>query len=103
MHAGSLILLIQRLKKIFGYASEEMLGNNISMLMPDSYRRNHDSYMTNYAETGEKKVFGVGREVEGQRKDRAVFPMSLALSELIEDGARIFTGIVCDITARKNF
>lgn len=64
-------------ERMFGYSADEVIGKNIKMLMPEKYARDHDSYVNNYIQTGIKKVIGSGREVEGLRKDRSVFPMHL--------------------------
>jgi signal transduction histidine kinase/ActR/RegA family two-component response regulator len=71
------------------------------MLMPEPYRAQHDSYIDNYLRTGEKKIIGIGREVEGRRKDGTIFPIDLAVSETPFGSHRIFTGTVRDITERK--
>ncbi|HYG90580.1 MAG TPA: PAS domain S-box protein [Azospirillum sp.] len=86
---------------IFGYAAEEMVGQNVKMLMPEPYRSAHDQYLERYLKTGERKVIGIGREVEGRRKDGSIFPMDLAVGETEVSGRRIFAGIVRDITERK--
>ncbi|MBN4016374.1 PAS domain S-box protein [Rhodospirillaceae bacterium AH-315-P19] len=90
-------------EQIFGYAAETVIGKNIRMLMPPSDRGQHDGYLKHYLETGERKIMGIGRDVEGQRKDGSYFPMHLAISEaILDDGnQRIFTGIVTDSTVRK--
>ena len=87
--------------KTFGYASEEMIGQNVRMLMPSPYSEGHDQYLTNYLTTGQRKIIGIGREVVGLRKDGTTFPVDLSVSEVRVGGRRIFTGIVRDITARK--
>ena len=87
--------------RVFGYSPEEMTGQNVSMLMPRSYARNHDRYISNYLRTGKRKVMGIGREVEGRRKNGDVFPMELALSEFRSQGALYFAGIVRDISERR--
>ena len=87
--------------RMFGYGLEEMLGRNISMLMPERYASRHDGYLAHYRETGERHVIGVGREVEGRRKDGSTFPMELSVGEAMVDGRAVFTGIVRDISARK--
>lgn len=87
--------------KIFGYEAQEVIGENINMLMPEPYHSAHDSYLNNYLSTGLRKVIGIGREVSGRRKDGSVFPMDLAVTEMIQNGQRMFTGIVRDITERK--
>jgi PAS domain S-box-containing protein len=88
-------------ERIFGYPSAEVIGQNVRMLMPEPYRREHDGYVGNYVRTGEAKVIGIGREVQGRRKDGTVFPLDLAISEFHTGGRRQFTGIVRDITERK--
>jgi two-component system, sensor histidine kinase len=88
-------------ERIFGYRIDEMVGHKVNMLMPDPYRSAHDSYLERYLTTGERRIIGIGREVHGQRKDGSIFPMELSVGEALIGGARIFTGIVRDITKRK--
>jgi two-component system, LuxR family, sensor kinase FixL len=88
-------------ERLFGYTRAELIGRNVSVLMPSPYKEEHDSYMSNYVTTGHRKIIGIGREVVGQRKDGSVFPMDLSVGELNVGGKRLFTGIVRDITVRK--
>lgn len=88
-------------ERLFGYAPADLIGRNISMLMPSPHREHHDAYLARYLSTGEARVIGIGREVEGLRRDGTTFPLELALSEVPGKGRRRFTGIVRDITARK--
>ena len=88
-------------QRIFGYTVEEVLGNNVSMLMPDPYRGEHDGYLSAYMDTGIPRIIGTGREVEGRRKDGSTFPVDLAVSEVRLEGRRLFTGFVRDITSRR--
>ena len=87
--------------RIFGYEAHELIGHNVRMLMPEPYRGQHDGYLANYRRTGERKIIGIGREVEGRRKDGSTFPLELAVSETWLGARRIFTGLVRDITERK--
>lgn len=87
--------------RIFGYTPEEIVGRNVSVLMPSPDCEKHDSYIANYLRTGKAKIIGIGREVVGQRKDGATFPMDLSISEVRLGDRRIFTGLVRDITERK--
>lgn len=86
-------------ERMFGYTSEEMLDRNVSMLMPEPYRSQHDHYMGRYSETGEKRIIGIGREVAGQRKDGSIFPIYLAVGEFDMQGERFFSGIITDLSA----
>ena len=88
--------------KLFGFASAtELVGRNVSILMPSSHGQQHDEYIARYIRTGEARVVGIGRELEAVRRDGSIFPIELAVSEVPGDGARYFTGIIRDISARK--
>jgi PAS domain S-box-containing protein len=88
-------------ERLFGYLESELVGKNVSVLMPAPYRVQHDGYLSHYMRTGEKKIIGSGREVTGQRKDGSVFPMDLAVAEMHFGERRMFTGMVRDISERK--
>lgn len=88
-------------ERMFGYTKEEMIGHNVSMLMPAPYRDLHDSYLDNYKRTGVRKIIGIGRETLARRKDGSVFPMDLSVGEVKLASGRIFTGIIRDISDRK--
>ncbi|WP_444846630.1 sensor histidine kinase [Duganella caerulea] len=88
-------------ERMFGYAEAEVAGRNVSMLMPQPHRAQHDGYLAHYRETGEKRIIGKGREVEGLRKDGSVFPMELSVVEMQIGARRMFTGMVRDISERK--
>jgi two-component system sensor kinase FixL len=89
-------------ERLFGYASAEVVGRNVSILMPAPYRGAHDGYMHHYLTTGEKRIIGIGRVVVGQRADGATFPMDLAVGEVNIAGRRLFTGFVRDLTEHQH-
>ena len=88
-------------ERLFGYRADEVMNKNVKMLMPPSYSSQHDDYVKNFLQTGERKIIGIGREVTGLRKDGSTFPMDLSVGEAKQDGASIFVGIIHDLTARK--
>ena len=88
-------------ERIFGYSADEVIGRNVSMLMPEPHRSEHDGHLERYRQTGERRIIGIGREVRGCRKDGTEFPMDLAVSSTNVDNRRIFTGLIRDITERK--
>jgi chemotaxis family two-component system sensor kinase Cph1 len=98
---GVVDLINPAAEKIFGYRAEEVIGQNVSMLMPLPYSAEHDRYLGNYHNTGEARIIGIGREVVGRRKDGTVFPMDLSVSEVRLPNRRLFTGFVRDISERK--
>lgn len=88
-------------ERVFGYAEAELLGRNISALMPAPYREEHDHYLERYLDTGVPRIIGIGREVVAQRKDGSTFPIDLAVGEFVSGAERGFVGILRDITQRK--
>lgn len=88
-------------ERMFGYAAHEVLGHNVSMLMPRPYCDEHDRYLKHYLTTGERKIIGIGREAVARRKDGSEFPIDLAVGEAVVNGERVFTGIIRDLTVRK--
>ena len=98
---GRITLFNQAARNIFGYKEKEVLGKNISMLMPEPYRGEHDGYLHKYASTGRKKIIGSGREMTGLRKDGKTFPLYLAVSEFRTSEGLSYTGIVRDISDQR--
>lgn len=88
--------------KLFGYLQEEVMGRNISMLMPEPHHSAHDGYLDHYKQTGEKHIIGLGREVRGLRKDGSTFPFRLAVSEVQYENRKIYTGFIHDLSKEKH-
>lgn len=88
-------------ERIFGYEAAEVIGRNVTILMPSPDRERHDEYLARYLRTGERRIIGIGREVRGRRKDGTVFPLYIAIGETCLGERRTFTGILRDISAAK--
>ncbi|TWX63424.1 PAS domain S-box protein [Colwellia demingiae] len=88
-------------ERIFKYTSAEVMGLNIKMLMPQPYKDEHDGYLSNFLGGGSPKIIGKQREVTGLRKTGETFPMDLSVAEASVGSESFFTGIVRDITKRK--
>ena len=87
---------------LFGYTPEEVIGHNISMLMPEPDHSRHDQYLSRYRETREPHIIGKGREVKGKKKDGSLFPFRLAVSEVQYAGRIIYNGFIHDLSREKN-
>lgn len=98
---GQIISVNPAAQKLFGYHKSELLNSNVSKLMPPPFCDEHDQYLTSYQETGKPKIIGVGREVEGLRKDGSQFPMWLSVTEYYKDGSLYYAGIIHDLSEVK--
>jgi len=85
----------------FGYRPDEVIGLNVTCLMPEPDRSRHHTYIGRYLETGERRVIGIGREVLGRRRDGSTFPLDLAVTEFTVKGERRFLGLLRDVSERK--
>ena len=88
-------------ERLFGYRLGGLLGENVAILMPEPYGSEHDRYLRNYLETGQRKIIGIGREVSGRRRDGSTFPMYLSVAEVHNVDRRYFAGIIHDLSAQK--
>lgn len=98
---GFILRANQATERLFGYSGDYLVGKNVSMLMPEPYRSEHDGYLGRYLRTGEARIIGIGREVEAQKADGEVFPIALAVSEIKWEDKSWFTGIIHDLTMRR--
>ncbi len=98
--AGTIQLVNPAVRKLFGYAAQDLLGENVKILMPEAWRDEHDGYLARYRETGEKRIIGIGRQVEGRRCDGSTFPLDLTVSEVRLGDELFYLGMLRDITER---
>jgi two-component system, LuxR family, sensor kinase FixL len=89
-------------ERLFGFTPEEVVGQNVSVLMPSPYREEHDGYLARYRATGDRYIIGIGRIIVGRRKDGTTFPMELTVGEVNLPGTQLFTGFVRDLTERRD-
>lgn len=99
--AGSMLEFNPAAELLFGYGQDEVIGQDVSMLMPEPHRSRHADYIVRFLTSREAKIIGIGRQVEGQRKDGSVFPMELAVGEVVDGVNARFVGIVRDLTQQK--
>ena len=98
---GNIITFNRAAERMFGYTAAEVLGANVSVLMDEPYRSQHDRYVARYLETGDPHIIGKGREVEARRANGELFPVSLAVGEASDGDKRRFVGIVRDLSAQR--
>ncbi len=87
-------------ERLFERTAESMIGLNVRELMSEPHREAHDGYLAGYIATGDRKIIGIGRAVEGRRSDGSTFPLELSVAEWWADGERFFTGVMRDVTER---
>ena len=98
---GAIISFSAAGERMFGYAEADLIGENVSTLMPSPDREQHDSYLEHYRRTGERKMIGIGRITTARRRDGSTFPIELTVGEANPEGRRIFTGFIRDLTERQ--
>ena len=88
-------------ERMFGYSEAEVLGENVSMLMPSPDRERHDGYLERYMRTGERRIIGIGRVLTARHRDGTTFPIELSVGEARIENDRVFTGFIRDLTERQ--
>lgn len=98
---GRILSFSAAAEKMFGYSEQEVVGENVSMLMPSPDRERHDGYLKNYETTGQRKIIGIGRVTTARHRDGSTFPIELSVGEAWIGDRRIFTGFIRDLTERQ--
>lgn len=98
---GTILLFSTAAERMFGYAEAEVLGENVSMLMPSPDRERHDGYLQRYHDTGERKIIGIGRLTTARHREGHTFPIELSVGEAWTESGRLFTGFIRDLTERQ--
>ncbi|MBV7256603.1 PAS domain S-box protein [Pacificimonas sp. WHA3] len=98
---GIIQSLGQAVQTMFGYAHDELVGQNVAILMPSPDREQHDGYIERFLTTGEPRIIGIGRQVRGRRKDGELFPLFLRVAEVWDGGEPMFLGMLHDLTEEE--
>ena len=96
-----ILLFNSACERLFGRVAADVVGRNVSVIMPPDYAAEHDGYVAHYLATGERRIIGIGREVRGQHSDGTVFPVELSVGEAHTPDGRQFIGILRDLRPRK--
>ena len=96
--SGNILSFSTGAELMFGYSEAEVLGENVSLLMPSPDRERHDGYLRQYIKTGERRVIGIGRVTTARARDGATFPIDLSVGELKLADKRLFAGFIRDLT-----
>jgi PAS domain S-box-containing protein len=95
---GEIELFNPAAERMFGYEANEVIGRNVSILMPEPHSSAHDGYLSNYEKSGVARIIGIGRAIDARRKNGSLFPAHLSVGAVAVDGETKFTGIVRDLT-----
>ena len=98
--SGAIEVFNRAAERMFGYTEQELLGRNVSLLMPSPHREEHDGYLSRHIQTGEQRIIGIGRDVTALRRDGDTFPVHLSVGDMRVGTERHFTGILHDLSAR---
>lgn len=99
--SGAIIFFSRGAERMFGYDEAELIGENVSMLMPSPDRERHDGYLAHYLDTGQKRIIGIGRVTTARARDGTTFPIDLAVGEFAIDGEGVFVGFIRDLTESR--
>jgi two-component system sensor kinase FixL len=99
--AGIMLRFNRAAERLFGYRVDEVLGRNVSLLMPPPWSREHDQYLARYSQTREGRIIGIGREVQGLRRDGSVFPMELSVGAFDAGDTPCFVGVIRDLSEAR--
>lgn len=98
---GLILSFSSAAEAMFGYAEHEVVGEDVSILMPSPDRERHDGYLERYHQTGERRIIGIGRVTTARRRDGSTFPIELSIGEARSEDGQIFTGFIRDLTERQ--
>ncbi len=99
--AGQILSFSKGAARMFGYTEADVIGENVSMLMPSPDRERHDRYISRYLETGERRIIGIGRVTTARARDGTIFPIDLSVGELDLHGKKVFAGFIRDLTGSR--
>jgi PAS domain S-box-containing protein len=99
--AGCIVRVNAATLAMFGYARQDIIGQSIGILMPKQMANLHDGFMQDYLQTGRTKILGMGRELQGQRKDQSVFPLHISVGRADLEGRVLFISVMHELTGQK--
>lgn len=95
---GTIVFFSRGAERMFGYEERDLIGENVSMLMPSPDKERHDGYLARYRDTGEKRIIGIGRVTTARARDGSTFPIDLSVGEFAIEGEGVFVGFIRDLT-----
>lgn len=102
-HRGRMTAVNDSTRRLFGYHADELIGQNVSLLMPEPDRSSHDGYMRRHRDTGEARIIGIGRQVSARRKDGTLFPAHLSVGQVPDSDPPRFVGLLRDVSAEHQY
>jgi PAS domain S-box-containing protein len=99
---GEILLANAQMETLFGYSSQELIGQPIEMLVPERYRSRHPHHRANFFASPQSRMMGAGRDLFGQRKDGREIPVEIGLNPINTDAGLLVLASVIDITQRKH-